>query len=45
MDIAFELGNLLSFVNDLQATFGFDLGALLGAGSSGAPVVPDLPAQ
>lgn len=45
MEIAFELGNLLSFVNDLTASFGLNIGEILGAGSSGAPVTPDLPTQ
>ena len=45
MDISFVLDNLLSLVNGLEAGLDFDLAGILGAGSSGAPVVPDLPAQ
>ena len=45
MDISFVLDNLFSFVSGLETAFNLDLGALLGAGSSGAPVAPDLPAQ
>ena len=38
MDITFGLGNLLSFVNDLNATFGLQIAEILGAGSSGLGV-------
>lgn len=45
MDITFLLDNLLSVVNGLETGFNLDLASILGAGSSGAPVTPDLPAQ
>lgn len=46
---AVEIGNLLSFLNDFSATLGvfepIGFGDLIGAGSSGAPAVPEVPAQ
>ena len=46
MDVTFILDNLLSVVNGLDAGFNLDLGAILGsAGSSGAPVVPEVPVE
>lgn len=45
MDISFVLDNLFSFVNGLETAFNLDIASILGAGSSGAPVAPDLPAQ